>query len=128
MKISHAVSLFMVAILTACTTVGNKQMENQTEGSISQFIVKGKTTKLEVTARFGIATSTSFTDSGNEIWRYNYARSTPHAISFIPFVRLVSSGADVAKKELVIMFNKEHVVSEYTMKESEVVVKSGMAH
>lgn len=126
--IDTIVSLLMVVILTACATAGNKQMEHQTESSVSQVIKEGKTTKSQINAQFGNATTTSFTDSGNEIWTYRHTRAVPHARNFIPFVGIVSSGADVVTKELVIMFDKEGVVSRYTMKETEEIVNSGIAH
>ena len=119
----------IVALLLAgCATSGNEKLKDHTQSSISQRITEGKTTKNEVTAALGLPAAVSFTDGGNEIWTYKHARATPQAQNFIPFVGLISSGADVKTKELVLMFNKDGVVTKYTMRETEEVVKSGLAH
>jgi outer membrane protein assembly factor BamE (lipoprotein component of BamABCDE complex) len=118
----------IVALLAGCATSGNEKLKDHTQSSISQRITEGKTTKNEVTAALGQPAAVSFTDGGNEIWTYKHARATPQAQNFIPFVGLISSGADVKTKELVLMFNKDGVVTKYTMRETEEVVKSGLAH
>jgi hypothetical protein len=76
----------------------------------------------------GDATSITFTDGGNEIWTYKYSRATPQAQSFIPIVNIFSSAADVATKELIVMFDKNNIVSKYSMRETQDVVKRGIAH
>ena len=118
----------LVALLAGCATSGNEKLKEYTQSSISQKITEGKTTKNEVTAAMGQPAAVSFTDAGNEIWTYRHARATPQAQNFIPLVGLISSGADVKTKELVIMFNKNDVVSKYTLRETEEVVKRGLAH
>lgn len=129
MKMSkNIVGVVLIALLAGCATSGNEKLKDHTHSSISQQITEGKTMKNEVTAVLGQPTSVSFTDAGNEIWTYRHARATPQARNFIPFARLISSAADVKTKELVIMFNKNDVVSKYTMRETEEVVKSGLAH
>lgn len=118
----------MMALLAGCATSGNERLKDHTQSSISQQIAEGKTTKNEVTAALGQPTSISFTDAGNETWTYRHSRATPQALSFIPVVRLISSATDVKTKELVIMFDKNDVVSKYSMRETEAVVKSGLLH
>jgi outer membrane protein assembly factor BamE (lipoprotein component of BamABCDE complex) len=128
MKIRSLIGVAIVALLAGCATSGNEKLKDHTQSSISQRITEGKSTKNEVTAVLGQPTSVSFTDGGNEIWTYKHARATPQAHSFIPILGLISSGADVKTKELVLMFNKDGVVTKYTMRETEEVVKSGLAH
>jgi outer membrane protein assembly factor BamE (lipoprotein component of BamABCDE complex) len=129
MKIAKSlVSVVVIALLAGCATSGNEKLKDHTQTSISQQITEGKTTKNEVVAALGQPSSVSFTDSGNEIWNYRHARATPQARNFIPFARLISSAADVKMKELVVMFDKNDVVSNYAMRETEEVVKSGLAH
>lgn len=120
--------LVIVALLSACATSGNVKMKDQTQSSISQQITEGKTTKSDVINILGQATKVGLTNEGTEVWTYEHSRATPHARNFVPFVRLVSSGADVKTKQLVIEFNKDSVVSKYTMTESENVVNRGLAH
>ncbi|SCX88230.1 Beta-barrel assembly machine subunit BamE [Nitrosospira sp. Nl5] len=118
----------LVALVAGCATLGNEKLKDHTQSTISQQITEGKTTKNQVIAALGQPSVVSFTDAGNEIWTYKHARAIPQAQNFIPLVGLVSSGADVKTKELVVMFNKHDVVSKYTMRETEEVVKSGIAH
>ena len=120
--------LITTIILVGCTTVGNEKMKNQTQSSIQQQITEGKTTKTEIQSLLGNAANVSFTDAGNEIWTYRYSRATPQAINFIPVVSLFTRGADVTTKELVVMFDKNNLVSKYTLREVTDVVKSGLAH
>lgn len=119
--------LVLMTALGACATMGNEKMKDQTQSSISQQVKEGKTTKSDVVSALGSATSVSFTDSGNEIWTYKYARATSQAQNFIPIVNLFSQGADVKIKELVIMFDKNGVVSKYTLRETQDVLKAGIA-
>lgn len=129
MKIAKSlIGIALIALLAGCATSGNEKLKDHTQSSISQQITEGKTTKSQVTSALGQPVSVSFTDAGNEIWTYRYARATPQARNFIPFARLVSSAADVKTKELVIMFNKDDVVAKYTLRETEEVIKSGLAH
>jgi outer membrane protein assembly factor BamE (lipoprotein component of BamABCDE complex) len=118
----------LIALLAGCATSGNEKLKDHSQSSISQQITEGRTSKNEVTAALGQPTSVSFTDSGNEIWTYRHARATPQAQNLVPLVRLISSATNVKTKELVIMFDKNDVVSKYTMRETDQVVKSGLAH
>ncbi|SFO03885.1 outer membrane protein assembly factor BamE domain-containing protein [Nitrosospira briensis] len=118
----------VVTLLAGCATAGNEKLKDHTQSTISQRITEGRTTKNQVIAALGQPSVVSFTDAGNEIWTYKHARATPQAQNFIPLVGLFSSGADVKTKELVVMFNKDEVVSKYTMRETDEVVKSGLIH
>lgn len=117
----------LVAVLaTGCATSGSVAIKDQTQQSIDSVIVKSKTTKQEVLNRFGAADSVSFTDSGNEIWTYRHSRSKPMARNFIPY-NVFSLGDNVKTKELVILFNANGVVSNYTFRETDNQAKFGIA-
>lgn len=115
-------------MLSGCVTTGNERMKGQTQASVASKITEGKSTKADVVAAYGDAATVSFTDSGNEIWTYTYTRAVPTPQSFIPIVGLFSAGADTTTTGLVVLFNKEGVVSKYTMRETRGVVKHGLAH
>lgn len=119
---SLAVTLFM----TGCVSTGNVAMKQQTQRSIDAQIVKGKTTKQEVTNMFGSADSVSFTDSGNEVWTYRHSKSKPMARNFIPY-NFFSQGQNTQIKELVILFNVNGLVSNYTFRETANQTKAGIA-
>lgn len=103
-------------------------MKDQIQSSVSQQIAEGKTTKSDIVNIFGQATKVTLTNEGTEVWTYLYSCAAPHARNFVPFFRFVSSGADVNTKQLVILFNKDNVVSKYSMTESENVINKGLAH
>ncbi len=122
------ISVAAVALLGGCATSGNEHLKNQTSSTIHESIFEGVTTKDLIRASMGEATTVTFTDGGNEVWTYRYDRSVPQLHSFIPYVNLVSQVADVKSKELVVMFDKNNVVSKYVMREVSSVKKIGLAY
>jgi hypothetical protein len=62
------------AFLSGCASVGNEQIADASPQSVSAQIVKGKTTQVEVRQLYGDPMKSSFTDSGNEIWEYEFSR------------------------------------------------------
>lgn len=85
-----------------------------------------KTTKSEVKAVFGSPDAVSYTDGGNEIWKYSFAKVKVNGTSFIPFYGLFHNGTNGTKKELTILF-KDDKVQKYTMAESAINTKTGWA-
>ncbi|MEI8324608.1 MAG: hypothetical protein WCH44_04450 [Betaproteobacteria bacterium] len=122
------ISVAVVACLGGCATSGNEHLKDQTSSTIHDSIFEGVSTKDSIRASMGEATTVTFTDGGNEVWTYHYARSVPQLHSFIPYVNLVSSVADVKSKELVVMFDKNNVVAKYVMREVSSVKKVGLAY
>jgi outer membrane protein assembly factor BamE (lipoprotein component of BamABCDE complex) len=121
------VAMLGVALIGGCASAGNERIKNQTQSSVASQMTEGTTTKAQVETNLGSPSAVSFTDSGNEIWTYKYAHATSHARNFIPVVNLFTRGVDVDTKELVVLFNRDNVVAKYTMRESQNVVKSGIA-
>lgn len=118
-----AASAFLVA---GCASVGNEKLRTESEGSVQQKIVEGKTTKGEVRTMFGSPLKTSFTDGGLEIWTFEFTKVSADAISYIPIVNLFGASASGTKKELVVMFDKASVVQRFSMSESQVQQKTGL--
>jgi outer membrane protein assembly factor BamE (lipoprotein component of BamABCDE complex) len=123
--------LFCGAVLTAfvlsgCASVGNESLRKETEGSVAQKIVQGKTTKAEIKALFGSPTKTTFTDGGLEVWNYDFANVSADAISYVPIVNLFGASASGKKKELVVMYDTNNVVKRFSMSESDVTRKTGL--
>lgn len=75
---------------------------------------------------FGSPATTSFTDGGLEIWKYELSKMKADAVNFIPVVNLFGSSASGTKKELVILFNDNGTVRKFSMSESPVNVKTGV--
>jgi outer membrane protein assembly factor BamE (lipoprotein component of BamABCDE complex) len=118
--------LAVLFLMTGCVSIGNQAIKNETQQTIQSKIVEGKTTKEQVRAALGEATSVSFTDSGNEIWTYTYTHSSPKAQDFIPIVNIFTQGSDQTTKQLIVMFDKNEVVSKYTMRTSQNEVHAGL--
>jgi hypothetical protein len=114
------------ALLSGCASVGNESIADATPESVSAQLIKGKTTQEHVRGVYGDPTKTSFTDSANEIWEYDFSRMHSKPTNFIPYVNLIHSGAEGDKKSLVIFFDKSKIVRQYTVSSSKVDVSQGL--
>jgi len=112
--------------LAGCASSGNQQLSKESETSVQSKLQEGKTTKAEVKNTFGSPDNVSYTDGGNEIWKYSFAKVKVNGTSFIPFYGLFHNGTNGTKKELTILF-KDDVVAKYTMAESAINTKTGWA-
>jgi len=114
------------ALLSGCASVGNESIADATPQTVSAEVIKGKTTQAHVRELYGDPAKTSFTDSGNEIWEYDFSRLHSKPTNFIPYLSLIHSGAEGDKKSLVIFFDKSKVVRQYTISTSKVDVSQGL--
>jgi len=114
------------ALLGGCASVGNESIADATPDSVSGQLIKGKTTQENVRAIFGDPATTSFTDSGNEIWQYDFSRMHSKPTNFIPYVNLIHSGAEGDKKSLVVFFDRSKIVRQYTISSSKVDISRGL--
>ncbi|ELN2122232.1 hypothetical protein ABKV66_01460 [Enterobacter hormaechei] len=121
-----ALVVLVALTMAGCASSGNQQLKNETETSVQTKIQEGKTTKSEVKTTFGSPDSVSYTDGGNEIWKYSFSKVKVNGTSFIPFYGLFHNGTNGTKKELTILF-KDDKVQKYTMAESAINTKSGWA-
>ena len=113
-------------LATGCASVGNASLGAESEQSIHTKITEGKTTKAELRGMFGSPIKTSFTDSGQEIWNYEFSKMSADMVSFIPGVSMLGSSASGTKKELVVLFDREGIVRRFSMSESQVNQKTGV--
>ncbi len=130
LRIRLMVGFLSAALLSAglggCASVGNESIADASADSVSASLIKGKTHQERVREMYGDPAKISFTDSGNEIWEYNFSRMMSKPTNFIPYVNLIHSGAEGDKKSLVIFFNKTKVVQQYTLSTSKVDASSGL--
>lgn len=128
MKIQIKLCSAMISafVLTGCASVGNESLRKETESSVGQKIVQGKTTKSEIKIMFGSPTKTTFTDGGLEIWNYDFSNVSADAVSYIPIVGIFGGSASGKKKELVVMYDTADVVKRFSMSESDVSHKTGL--
>ncbi len=125
-KLRFAVIIIALFLLFGCAGAGNETLRDQNSATVSQMIIKGKTTKAEVRKMFGDPAAVSFTSNGLEIWTYAYAKMHGNAVNYIPIFNLLGSSNSGKKKQLVVLFNKQDVVQRYTMSSSDVSVKTGV--
>ena len=116
----------LFVLLSGCASVGNESIADATPESVSAQLIKGKTTQGNVRGLYGDPAKTSFTDSGNETWEYDFSRMHSKPTNFIPYVNLIHSGAEGDKKSLVIFFDRSKVVQQYTISSSKVDVSQGL--
>jgi outer membrane protein assembly factor BamE (lipoprotein component of BamABCDE complex) len=119
-------SVPLLSTLGGCASVGNESIADASSESVSSQLIKGRTSQSQVREMYGDPVKTSFTDSGNEIWEYNFSRTHSKPTNFIPYVSLIHSGAEGDKKSLVIFFNKSKIVQQYTLSTSKIDVSTGL--
>lgn len=124
--ILFAIGLVIAMLTSGCASTGNETLRAESEGSVSQKIVEGKTSKAEVRKMFGSPMKTSFTDGGLEIWTYEFTKISADAVSYIPIVSMFGGSSSGTKKELVVMFDDKGLIKRYAMSESDVKTKTGM--
>ncbi|HCR16121.1 MAG TPA: hypothetical protein DIU35_01450 [Candidatus Latescibacteria bacterium] len=122
----YTILLIPCLLLSGCSSTGNRALKNETEQSISQKILEGKTTKAEIQSMLGSPLSTSFTDGGLVIWTFKFSQTQVKASTFIPIVYLFSSGTKGTIKELKILFDDEDIVKKFSMTESKTETKAGL--
>jgi outer membrane protein assembly factor BamE (lipoprotein component of BamABCDE complex) len=115
-----------LGLLGGCASVGNESIADATYETVSAQLVKGRTKQQQVRELYGDPVKTSFTDSGNEIWEYDFSRMHAKPTNFIPYVNLIHSGAEGDKKSLVVFFDRSKVVQQYTISSSKVDVSQGL--
>src|SRR3546814_13795387 len=98
--------------------MGNERLRSESEATVASKITEGKSTKDDVRSLFGSPNKTSFTDSGLEIWNYEFSKVSADAVSYIPIVNWFGSSASGTKKELVVLFDEKNLVQRYSMSES----------
>lgn len=103
MKTSNLIKIILIIFLSSCTTTGHIPLEIATKDLIAKHIVHSKTTKARIVKCFGNATSITFNNSGQEVWVYKNHNSNSN-----------DSYSNV--KELVVIFDQNGVVSQYSVK------------
>src|SRR5262245_38527702 len=114
------------ALLGGCASSGNESIADASQQTVSGQLVKGRTTQAQVRQLYGDPMKTSYTDSGNESWEYEFSRMHSKPTNFIPYVNIVYSGAEGDKKSLVIFFDRSKVVQQYTISSSKVDISRGL--
>jgi len=124
-RIGFVLGIFSI-FLAGCASAGNERIADASAETVSHQLVKGKTTQAQVRQLYGDPMKSSFTDSGNELWEYEFSRLRSKPTNFIPYLNIIHSGAEGDKKSLVIFFDRRKVVQQYTISTSQVDVSHGL--
>jgi outer membrane protein assembly factor BamE (lipoprotein component of BamABCDE complex) len=117
------VLVFIAAVLLAgCATVGREISDAQID-----TLKKGETTAAQVIASFGQPTSTTKMSDGRYMVSYIFAHAQARPASFIPVVGLFAGGSDVRSSMVMLTFNKEGVLQDYTSSSSSTGMGAGLA-
>jgi hypothetical protein len=116
------VSIFSI---TSCTNHSNKTLDNNSDQKIAEMITTGKTTKDEITAKFGKPETMAKNKEGQDVWVYaddetNYL----NPLNIIPVTRTLI-GTTGKEKKLVITFYNE-IVYDYVLTNKSVRTKNGL--
>jgi hypothetical protein len=105
---------------------GNESIADATSANVAAQLIKGKTTQGDVRRLYGDPIKTSFSANGFETWEYEFTRLQSKPTNFIPYVNIVYSGSEGDKKTLVVFFDKQKVVQDYTMSTSRIDTSHGI--
>jgi hypothetical protein len=123
----RVLSVLVIASGTgACMSSGNDSIADATAATVAGQLLKGRTTQADVRRIYGDPIKTSFSANGFETWEYEFTRLQSKPTNFIPYVNLVHSGAEGDKKSLVIFFDKQKVLQDYTMSTSRIDMSRGI--
>lgn len=111
----HIIILVLFLMIVGCASSGNSFLKKESLDTIESRITQGQTTKQEIRNTYGDPLLTSFTDSGNEIWTYQFDQMSLDAVSLINPLKNTYNGT---RKQLVIMYDSKGVVSRYNMNAS----------
>lgn len=127
-KILFAGAMASVFVLAGCSSAGNSSIKNETSATVDQKIQDGITTKDQVRATFGDPLEINFTDSGHEVWKYNFSKSRQNGTNFIPYYGAFSSGAHGQSKTLLVIYNDQGRVWHHSFTASDVAAHSGVSN
>src|SRR5262245_48108579 len=120
------VLLLQLCALSACMSSGNESIADATGASVAGQLIKGKTTQADVRRLYGDQIKTSASAHRFESREYAFTRLASSATNFIPYVNLLHSGAEGDKKALVIFFDNQKVVQDYTTSTSRIDMSPGI--
>ena len=111
-------------LLQACASGGNQSLVKSTDASVNGAIIKGETNKSQIESIYGDPLETSFSDSGNLIYKYRYddasGLNAKTAVSVLFTWGLAGYKMQGTRLELVILFDESNLVKNFNFSTSEV--------
>lgn len=106
--------LALSLVFVGCsTTVGNPNLLHMTSSDLSSHLIRGKSTKADVTAYLGEPISKN-TNDDSEYWSYAYSKASGNAMSLIPFVGFLLQTETVNSTGVQVEFNRRGIVKDYS--------------
>lgn len=117
-------AVFIILPLAGCMTQGNKQLKNENLQTISQKIVKGKTTQQNILTQFGEPKEKAIND-GLEVWTYDVVFGENQISNYIPGLALLTNSSTTKVNRLEIFF-KGNVVDKYNFSQMQDKISRGL--
>ena len=124
-SLKKAIIILTLSIFVfSCADTGNKSIKDVSTSQVKAVITIGETTKEEVNQLFGGPYETTFTDSGETVYRYQYDDTsyfTPETVgSVILTLGLAGVKAKGKRNELTVLFDENDVVKKFNMSNSDI--------
>lgn len=116
------VTVAAAIILSGCASVGREVSSVQMD-----TLKKGETTTTQAIASLGQPTSVTRTSDGKQIFTYTFAHAQGRPESFIPIVGIFAGGSDVRSSMVMLTFDKNGILQDYTSTQSATGVGTGLA-
>ncbi|QOL19894.1 outer membrane protein assembly factor BamE domain-containing protein [Candidatus Bodocaedibacter vickermanii] len=115
-----------LTLLGCVTKTGNMELERTTPGSLDAVIKRHVTTATDIRNYLGSPLRVEHNSSGHEVWTYVFRKTDVKARTFVPIANLFSSEVDTSEKTLVITFDSNKYVSNYSISETVQKNKAGI--
>ena len=125
MKLMNSAFLCIVLLQTACASIGNSSLRNETVESINETLAVGHTMD-QVRGALGDPFLSSRSSDGLRMWIYSYSEAEVSATTLIPVIGLFDSSTTSTGKTLQISFDENDLVADFTMTESDMGIDTSI--
>lgn len=120
MRYTYYILPLLALLFASCATVGTEMSQAQ----VSQ-IRKGTTTRTQMVERFGSPMNVGIQNGKKSaMWNYNKVKNKP--ANFIPIVGLLAGGMNMQSQMLMVVFDENDRVEDYTYTDATPEVKTGL--
>lgn len=126
MKVLLSSCVIALSLMGCVSKSGNMELEGATPTSLDAVIKRNVTTSADIRNYLGHPLRIEHNASGHEVWTYVFNKTDVKARTFVPIANLFSSEVDKTQKVLVITFDANKVVSNYSISETEQRNKAGL--
>lgn len=127
MKLIPIATCLAAFALSNCSSKdGSLELERTTPATLDAVIKRNVTTADDIRTYLGAPLRVEYTPLGHEKWTYMFRRTDVKARTFIPIANLFSSEIDTSEKTLVVNFDANKRVTNYTVTESVRHNKAGL--